>query len=75
MPASRADTRPACELHTHKLWVAKSNANGHSYCDSDSNSYADFNTDREAYTDAQTAADSAPASVSVSRKKLLHGDS
>jgi hypothetical protein len=45
---SGADTRPACELHTHSLWVAKSDADGNrdgsGKCYADSYTYTDGNT-------------------------------
>src|SRR5438876_88160 len=63
---SGADTRPACELHTHRVWQSHANAdrdsNGYTYTDSDANcdsnsyayadGYAYGDSDRYAYTDS-----------------------
>src|SRR5439155_23400030 len=49
---SGADTRPACELHTHKLWQSHADPDSHGYShgdgNSDSNAYRDANADANA---------------------------
>ncbi len=46
MQSSCADTRRACELHTHDLWEshADGDTDGHSYCDGYRHSYSDANS-------------------------------
>ena len=68
------DIRPACELHTHRLWDAHADTYGgrdgytysNCYCDrafanTDSNGECDRTT--AAYTDATSAADTAASTV------------
>jgi len=49
---SGADTRPACELHTHKLWQSHADPDSHGYShgdgNSDSNAYLNANADANA---------------------------
>ena len=52
MYGSGADTRPACELHTHKLWQSHADPDSHGY------SHGDGNSDSNAYLNANANADS-----------------
>jgi hypothetical protein len=55
---SGADTRPACGLHTHKLWKSHADANGD--CDSDSYCYSYGHCDVHAYTDTNKHTETNP---------------
>ena len=63
MYASGADIRFACELHTHKLWQSHADADSHGDCYSHGNTDAYTYPASKDYSDAETAADSAPAPV------------
>ena len=66
--SSDADTRPACELHTHKLWQSHADPDCDSYSNSngngDSNSYSQFLT--YAHAQANTHAQVSPVTETSS---------
>jgi len=49
---SGADTRPACELHTHRLWQSHADAYRYSNSYSHADSYANCHSNSYAYTDS-----------------------
>jgi hypothetical protein len=65
MLCKHTDIRPACELHTHRLWKSHadpdcdshsySNSNCNAYAKPDGNSYSDTDTWTEDYADAQAS--------------------
>jgi hypothetical protein len=55
---SNADTRLACELHTHNLWQSHADPNGHSHGDAHSDSNTNCDSNSYAYTDSNTNCDS-----------------
>ena len=86
MLRKHSDIRPACELHTHKLWQSVADPDGnsnrysnrHGYSDGHSYSYSHCHchcnvysgAHGEAYSITKTSSDTAPATV-VSLETVL----
>ena len=72
MYGSDADTRPACGLHTHRLWQshADPDRDGYSYSYSDSDSNGDAYADSD-YSDTQATSDTATSPIGSNSKTIV----